>query len=177
MRKRRGRLARLVTIFLALVVALVLTGMGYGLWSDTISIIGNVEIGYIEVQLSDCTSSVNMTCKVDPPGSWKLNVLVENAGVGPSYYCYFIITNTGSIPVKISYDIDSDDNGAPDYVSVYITDDELNDLEGVQIEQDGVTGNTVNGIVEVILSQGASPNFDFDVTFDFVQWNLYVPPP
>ena len=41
------------TMFMILVIALALLGVGYSLWSETLTIEGNVQTGEVDVALSD----------------------------------------------------------------------------------------------------------------------------
>lgn len=105
MRKGRGRSARLVTVFLALLVALVLTGMGYGIWSDTLNISSIVKTGIIDtVIFYDYAQSIPPSAGTiyGIPTGMTLDVHAVNVQDSTDYYCHFSIVNkvTG-LPVKI----------------------------------------------------------------------------
>ncbi len=167
MRGRRNRFSRLGLLSLALVLSLGITGIGYAAWTDELTIDGTVEIGYVAVVLSpgDC-SRPEITCSVPAPHT--LVVTLTNAPPA-GYDCYFTITNTGTIPVKIQ-SIDIDPAGIPDGVEVFV----LGVAEGTQIEQAGVYPDSLEGMVGVIVAPNGCVSFSFEVAFSFVQWNLYV---
>ncbi len=156
MRKRSGRFARLTTVFLALLVALVLTGMGYGIWSDTISISGTIEVGTWGGSLSN-PSPTSGTIVLSTSQN-VLTVTITSAEANATYTGYFDVNNTGTVPIKIdSITPAGVPGGVTDSVSV-----------ATQIEP---------GIPEfgtITVTTGASPPagvFSFTETFDFVRWN------
>jgi len=163
--KRRNRFARVGMLSIALLLSLCVTGIGYAAWTDTISFDGTVETGYIGVELSpgECSSN-NISCSVSDSHTLHIS-LTYPAG---TYTCDFTIDNTGTIPVKIQ-SIDIDTSGVPGGVVVSVT----GVYEGDQIEQAGVYPDSVEGMVGVIVPEDGSESFSFDVTFLFVQWNMY----
>ena len=178
MQKRRGGLAKAGTVFLALLVALVLTSMGYGIWSDTLTISGTLETG---TQSTELTCSGNYTVPAGGLISCSvtdnvLTVTVTNTQLDVNYYCDFNIQNTGDIPVKIQSIVVSP---LPPVEEVEV---EIQDVAvGDQLEQNGVTGDTVYGKVHVSLlpeppdNPSKNTTFTFTVTFSVVQWDQYVP--
>ncbi len=178
MRNRGSGLAKAGAIFLALLVALVLTSMGYGIWSDTLTISGTVETG---TQSTELTCSDNYTVPAGGSISCSvagnvLTVTVTDAQLDVNYYCDFNIHNTGDIPVKIQSIVVSP---LPPVEEVEVEIQEV--AVGNQIEQDGITGDTVYGKVHVSLlpeppdNPSKNTTFAFTVTFSVVQWNQYVP--
>lgn len=171
MRKRRGRSAYFGTVFLALLVALVLTGFGYAGWTDRIIIEGMVNTGTWGAELSDDVNcytvpvSDNISC--EPDGN-VLGVAITSAHVGVHYYCEFVLNNPGTIPVKVQ-GIVVDPSPPASGVEVEVTDLTGGDLVGIQI--DG--GQAVAGKVHVYLSDDTSQGMDFDftVTFSCVIWD------
>ena len=164
MRKRKGRFARLVTVFLALLVALALTGMGYGIWSDTISIEGAIEMGvssYILTATDNYTSPSggSVTCYED---SGALEVTVISANVTYQYYGDFNIENTGSLPLKMVVD--------PSTVPPKVGAEIIIDAPG-----DGVIDplETEYGRVRVYLTESTTPpqGSTFTVVTNVVLWN------
>ena len=166
MRKRnRNRFARLGMLSIALLVSLCVMGIGYAAWTETVSIDGTVEMGYIEVVLSPgACSPPEITCSVPAPHT--LVVTLTNAPPG-TYACGFTITNTGTIPVKIqSIAISSIPAGVEVSVSGV--------TEGTQIEQAGVYPDSFDGAVIVTVQESCEGTFSFSVAFSFVQWNMYI---
>ena len=164
--RKRNRFARLGMLSIALLLSLCVMGIGYAGWTDTVSIDGTMKMGYIEVALSPgaCSSS-NISCSLSAPHTLHITLTYPEPG---TYTCGFTIDNTGTIPVKIQ-SIDIDTSGVPGGVEVSV----LGVAEGDQIEQAGVDGDSVEGMVEVIVPEGGSVSFSFEVAFSFVQWNLY----
>lgn len=117
------------TMFMVLVIALALLGVGYALWSETLTIEGSVQTGEVDVQFStydpvECVDdNGTLTCpepaeKADAAnctvewlgpdgdsqgddGSDLLKVTVT--GMYPSYHCKvrFDVTSTGNVPVHV----------------------------------------------------------------------------
>lgn len=171
MRKRRGRFARLTTVFLAVLVALILTGMGYAGWSDTISFSGPVTTAVIDTELewtgSECVPSTGGTGIGGYADGMTLHVNVFNAKLAPpDYYVYFNINNNtglGTLPVKIdSYNIDGS------YVGV------VAEMIGVVIGEQLDPGGTIYDCkLHIYLTDGTNEGeyLAFTVTIGVVQWN------
>lgn len=176
--KKGSSFAKMVIVSVALLVGLGLTSMGYGIWSDTLTISGTLETG---TQSTELTCSGNYTVPAGGSISCSvtdnvLTVTVTNAQLDVNYYCDFNIQNTGDIPVKIQSIVVS---SLPPVEEVEV--EIQNVAVGNQIEQNGVTGDTVYGKVHVSLLPEPPDNpskgttFTFTVTFSVVQWNQYVP--
>lgn len=165
MRSKRNRFSRLGVLSVVLLLALCITGVGYSMWTDQITIDGTTELGYVDVVLSAGTcSGPEITHSVNPPHS--LVVTLTDAPPG-TYTCGFTITNTGTIPVKVQSIMVS---GVPTGVEVSV----LGVTEGVQIEQAGVYPDYVDGMVRVVVSESCVASCSIEVQFSFVQWNMYV---
>ena len=162
--RKRNRFARVGLLSIALLLSLCVMGIGYAGWTDTASIGGTMQTGYIDVVLipGSCSSS-NISCSVIAPHT--LHVTLTTAGPG-TYTCDFAIDNIGTIPVKIQ---GIGRSSVPAGVQVSV----LDVVEGTQIEQAGVSPDEVEGMVRVILPANGCMSFSFDVFFYFVQWNLY----
>lgn len=160
---RRNRFARLGVLSIALLLTLCVMGVGYAAWTDTVSIDGTVEMGYIGVVLSPgACSDPQITCSVSAPHTLVVTLTNPQAG---NYTCGFTITNAGTIPVKIQSIVTS---GYPaELVSVSGV------TEGMQIEQAGVYRDSFDGAVTVTVPTNCEGTFSFEVAFSFVQWNLY----
>jgi hypothetical protein len=165
--RKRSRFARLGVLSIALLLSLCVMGIGYAGWTDTVSIDGTMQMGYIEVVLSPDTegSSHNISCSLSAPYNLHITLNYPKSG---TYTYGFTIDNTGTIPVNIQ-SIDIDTSGVPGGVDVSV----LGVNKSDQIEQAGVVGDSVGGTVSVIVAEDYGGTFSFDVTFSFVQWNLY----
>jgi hypothetical protein len=117
------------TMFLVLVIALAVLGVGYALWSETLTIQGTVQTGEVDVEFSthpveECidingvltcpeppekADAANCTVEwlggdTDPNGDNGANLLqVSVTGMYPSYHCKvgFDVTSTGNVPVHV----------------------------------------------------------------------------
>ena len=160
MRKKRNRFARLGMLSIVLLLSLCVMGIGYAAWTDTVSIDGTVEMGYIEVVLSEGVSSTNVTPSIV---GHTIDIEIDAGGGGEYEYRDFDIHNTGTIPVKIQD------------IQIVCSAELVAEVSGVgvgtQIEQSGVDPDTVYGTVTMtVLGAGT---YSCKVTFYFVQWNLY----
>ena len=144
-----------------LLLALCLTGVGYGMWSDEVYIEGTVEMGYIGVVLSKGTCSQNVTASI---AIHTIDIGIDAGGEGEYEYSGFDIHNTGTIPVKIQDISIVCSNGLVAEVSGAGV--------GTQIEQSGVAPDTVYGTVTMTVSGAGT--YSCEVTFYFVQWNMYI---
>jgi hypothetical protein len=116
------------TMFMVLVIALAVMGVGYALWSETLTISGSVQTGEVDIEFSqhpvlecvdvngeltcpeppekadaaNCTVAWSNTA-TDPNDTGANNLLVTVTGMYPSYHCKvgFDITSTGTVPVHI----------------------------------------------------------------------------
>ena len=162
MRKRnRNRFSRLGLLPIVLLLALCLTGVGYGMWSDEVYIEGTVEMGYIGVVLSKGVSSTNVTASIV---GHTIDIEIDAGGGGVYEYRDFDIHNTGTIPVKIQD------------IRIVCSGGLVAEVSGVgvgtQIEQSGVDPDTVYGTVTMTVP--GEGTYTCEVTFYFVQWNMYV---
>ncbi|MBA7607284.1 hypothetical protein ES703_14443 [subsurface metagenome] len=166
----------MVVVFVALLVALSLMGVGVSYWSDTLTISGTVETGTWGIKIGnpfncytypDHAKKTEISCSVDNDGpEVTLEVTVTKAHVAVDYYCDFHIENNGTTPVKIQ-SIDLSD--LP--VGVTGVEREITGevAEGVLIDP----GQAKDGTVHVYLTDGTSQKetFTFTVTFSAVLWN------
>jgi predicted ribosomally synthesized peptide with SipW-like signal peptide len=115
-------------MFLVLVIALALLGVGYALWSETLTITGTVQTGEVDVEFSqypaeECIDIQGVLTCPEPPEkaaaanctvAWSntatdpndngANLLeVTVTGMYPSYHCKvgFDVTSTGNVPVHV----------------------------------------------------------------------------
>jgi predicted ribosomally synthesized peptide with SipW-like signal peptide len=150
------------TMFLVLVIALAVLGVGYALWSETLTIQGTVTTGEVDVEFSqhpveECVDINGVLTCPEPPekaevancmvnwlgpdgdsegddGSDLLEVTVT--GMYPSYHCKvsFDVTSTGNVPVHVWLPEATGD--IPEWVA---TDFDCYE-DGVQLHQNDTTG-------------------------------------
>jgi hypothetical protein len=138
----------------------IVMGIGYAGWTDTTSVGGTMQTGYTEVGLSEGVGSENVTASIL---GHTLDIEIDAGGEGEYYYDDFDIHNLGTIPVKIQ---DIAIVCSPGLVT------EVTRVGvGTQIEQSGVDPDTVYGTV-TMTAPGAG-TYSCEVTFHFIQWNLY----
>lgn len=150
------------TMFLILVIALAAVGVGYALWSETLTITGTVQTGEVDVEFSqypaeECIDIQGvLTCPEPPekaaaanctvawtntatdPNDNGANLLqVTVTGMYPSYHCKvgFDVTSTGNVPVHVWLPKPAGD--IPAWVA---TNFENCYEDGVQLHQNGSTG-------------------------------------
>jgi len=123
-----------------LVLALASLGLGYGLWSKTLTIDGTVETGSVDAVwfYASCTETEDkpvgeFTVEPDPLDQEILLVTIGNGY--PSYYldCEVHFANSGSMPLKIRAVSLPSPNPAPDVTVTLI------DGIGAQLEPCGFT--------------------------------------
>jgi len=171
---------RTATLFGALMVTLVLAGVSYAMWDKSLWIFGTVDTGKVDVEFTEewcsdmgtdpgydkdvgkCESWID---PVDPEILW-----IEIKNGYPCYSCdvYYIITNTGTIPVKVqSFTV----SPPQPEITVKVTSIAL----GTQID----AGASIKGDLHIHVEQeaGQGLTYKFSVKIYFVQWNEYVPPP
>ncbi len=100
---------------MALVVGLGIMGVGYSAWLDAVSIDTNLGVGTWGIGLSNpVPGSANTTMVIPtiaatatgeiPPAMMNVTLNVArptNTSAAASYYGTFLVTNTGTVPVKI----------------------------------------------------------------------------
>jgi len=180
--------SKMVAIFAALMVALMVASVSYALWSETITISGTVNTGEVDVEWTwgdpydddDCPPEKDVSgmtvnpVDTDNDGDIdKLEVTINNAYPCINYYLPIDINNTGSIPVIIS-DVTINSGNLPAGATLEILEDEVNDPDigvGVQLEP----GEEAYGVLHVHLSNEAHENaeYTFSISITVVQWNEY----
>jgi hypothetical protein len=151
------------TIFIILVIALAALGVGYALWSETLSISGTVSTGEVDVEFSthnkeECVDiNGTLTCPEPPEKADVADCTVEwlgpdgdsngddgfdqlvvtVTGMYPSYHCIvsFDVTSTGSVPVHVWLPEATEDN--PEWIATNFEDCYV---DGVQLHQGQSTG-------------------------------------
>jgi hypothetical protein len=171
--------SKIVGAFAVVMIALMVAGISFAMWTETITISGYVNTGEVDVSWSvgdgydsepeaKDVSSISGTVSQD--GN-TLTVTVSNAYPCIDYYLPIDVSNTGTIPVIIS-DIVVDKGNLPTGCTVEILPDPNKDLdiaEGTQIEE------AAFGLLHVHLTNDAVENgyYWFTVTVTVVQWNEY----
>ncbi len=148
----------MTTVFLALLVALVLTGMGYGIWSDSLTLSTTLEMGTWGSKLNPGTEipDAKVSCIIFGD---TLNITITGDIVGWYYYQNFDIDNTGTVPIKIQ----SISISSPAGVNTTVSGISVNDvIDGGATSSPG----TVN--MEVITAPGI---YNVQVTIDTILWN------
>ena len=176
---------KLVVAFVVLMVAFMLAGVSYALWSKTIYIYGDVYTGDVDAEFGTNFSweaydeqgnpipedKKTMTVDVypDPDDPQILWVVIEDLYPCITIHIDFEIWNTGTVPwIVQSVDI-YDYGGFPGTVTVTPP-----DLIGTQVEPD----ECIIADLEIHITNEAEEDscYKFDVYIDVVQWNEYVPP-
>ena len=173
-RRKTDSFAKMGLLSVALIIALGVTGVSYGLWSDTVSIRGIIETGIIDTELdwesSKCVPPTGGTGIGGYADDMTLHVTVTNAKPNVDYYSYFNIDNFtgfGTLPVTITgYDI------AESYIGV------VAEITGVVVGEQIDPGETIYGPeLHIYLTDDTylDEDLDFTVTVSVVLWNQYVP--
>ena len=175
---------KMVAIFATLMVTLMVAGLTYAMWTETITISGTVNTGNVDVSWTvgngydsetdeKDVSSISGTVSAD--GN-TLTVTIENAYPCIDYYLPIDLHCDGSVPVIIS-NIAYDLTGMPTGTTVEITSDPAYPDDpviavGTQLEK----CDTAYGLLHVHLTNDALENaqYTFSVTVTVVQWNEYT---
>jgi predicted ribosomally synthesized peptide with SipW-like signal peptide len=187
---------------MVLVIALALLGVGYALWSETLTIEGTVQTGEVDVAFSvheheECVDvngvltcpepdlkAAAANCEVvfsggdtDPNGDNGPNLLeVTITGMYPSWHCMveFDVTSTGNVPVHVWLPEPVGD--IPDWVATNFEDCYT---DGEQLHQGESTGFCTMDIH--FTNQNAPPENSEPITFGWTilatQWNEDPAPP
>ncbi|MBA7684343.1 hypothetical protein ES703_92736 [subsurface metagenome] len=167
-------------MFVALILALGMSGLAYATWSETLMISGTVNTGTVDVEWSEVDNWDNeapgkdvswIACEIDVDDPNLLHVTVTNAYPSIGYYNEVVIHNAGTIPVHI-YDVVVS-NPNPDKVEVDISyQDEMGDPIEPPVQLHPC--DEIYAVIHVHLTQDA----EMDTTYDFsaaiiaVQWNM-----
>jgi predicted ribosomally synthesized peptide with SipW-like signal peptide len=187
------------TMFLVLVIALAVLGVGYAFWSETLTISGTVQTGEVDVEFStydpvECVDTQTGLCQPEPAGKetaaectveWSQNnteagddgfdqLLVTVTGMYPSYHCKvsFDVTSTGSVPVHVKWPEPTGD--IPEWVA---TDFESCYPDSIQLHKDESTDPCTIDIHftnEQAPPEGSGP-YTFGWTILAHQWNEEPP--
>lgn len=192
---------KLTATFAFLMVALMLAGVSYALWSKTIYIYGDVDTGDLNAKITKWFSDdpINtldplpegatyprkdvgwVECIIDETDPQKCYLIIHNG-----YPCYTVhysltIKNIGNVPwIMQSITVDGIPLPNNKWVQMDVDKDGDYDIEfyitnsiGEQIHP----GESVETSLDTHVMQGAEENafFKFTISFLLVQWNEYVP--
>lgn len=188
-------------IFMILVIALALLGVGYAVWSETLTISGSVQTGEVDVEFSqypveecvdvngvltcpeppekaaaaNCTVAWSNTA-TDPNDTGANRLQVTVTGMYPSYHCKvgFDVTSTGSVPVHVWRPVP--DGTIPAWVATNFQDCYA---DGVQLHQGESTNECTMDLHftnDQAPPEGSGP-YTFGWTILATQWNEDPAPP
>jgi hypothetical protein len=172
---------KMIGITAVLLIALMLAGVSYALWSKTLYIDGTVKMGNVDAEIIAGTSwdtetaekdVSSISCSVDT-GTGHLIVTVTNAYPCIDYYQAFSIHCTGSIPVKVQSMTPVTNTIPADGVVEIIPDEEYDpDIAvGLQLDKDDYAYGVVHVHLDNNAGQGATYTFSFEIFL--VQWNEF----
>jgi hypothetical protein len=194
---------KLTVIFSALMIALMMTGVSYALWSKNLTINGTVNTdkldgiitywfsndppGTIDPRPPGATYEAkdvgNTVCTIDPHDPEICYVTINNAY--PCYYVHYSITieNTGSVAWMIQgYKADGTNVPENTWVPVDLDKDGKADIEFYITDSIGEQTDPLKSVetsLDTHILQDATPGTTYYFTFTIllVQWNEYIPPP
>jgi hypothetical protein len=111
----RRRSIRIGIVAVALLVALGVTGVGYAVWSDTTFIDGETETGEwaAELTVTGLSPEASMSYALSDidtealPSPDTIKVIITDPEADGVYSCDFLISNLGTIPLKVGvFDVD-----------------------------------------------------------------------
>jgi len=177
---------KLGLLCLAVVLAMGSLGVGYAMWSDTVTITGPVTTGEVDVCVRDIAANEAIPGNPDPQCGigenperkdvgWvsyeiidcdEVRVTVHNAYPYYSALAHLTVCNTGSVPVRWQQPM------IVDYDPTVMT---VNAWDGTQIEP----GECNDFTFEVCILQPAEmgETYSFTIRILYVQWNEWAPSP
>jgi predicted ribosomally synthesized peptide with SipW-like signal peptide len=183
-----------------LVIALAVLGVGYALWSETLTITGTVNTGEVDVGFSthpkeecvdvwgvgDCIPESEYPEKVDAANcdlEWTTedtsdgydHLSVTVTGMYPSWHCKvrFDVTNLGNVPVHVKLPVATTD--IPDWVAVDFADCYDDSIQLHQGETTGVCTIDIHFTNEQAPPENSEP-YTFGWEIYALQWNEDPPP-
>lgn len=170
---------RAMSLFAVLIIALMLVGVSYALWSKTLNVSGTAEMGYVKAgfttQLTcgdneaymrepkDVGTTTATPIDLDGDGIYdKIGVLINNAYPGYEGFVSFVVKNYGSVPIKCKINMVSIPSSSE--VSIWFT-----NLEGERIDP----GAENTAMVKFAVNQPAAQNhaYNFEIYIVAMQWN------
>jgi len=159
-------------------VALLVTGFAYAVWTETLYIEGTVETGYLDAQMvpryswdsePEGKDYSGIYCYVKEGEPYTLIVVVKNAYPCIHYYQQFGIENTGSIPLNITR-ISEPRGNLTGVGRVEVLDSDLGPISlPIQVDPEG----TAWFVLHVHLNNDAEEDstYTFEVEITVAQWN------
>lgn len=190
---RKRYVGKISLICLVLTLCLAAIGVGYGGWTDNLSIDGTVETGEVDVEFLNETFQDSEEPHVAGKPDIGITTVTLNDTDGDGdfdemkvdqvhgYYCYtsyvwFQVHNNGSVPVKVvACDITEpiDDNGTPLDETDDVTLVEVA-LSGIAVGQQIEPDETVYCFLSAHVATNTSGNYSFSV--DIEVWNYNEAP-
>lgn len=185
------------TIFMILIIALALLGVGYSLWSETLFIEGTVHTGEVDIEFSihddyECVDVWGVgDCLPEPPEKeYAANCVVEYSGpdgdsnaddgpdqlsvtidgMYPSWHCMveFDVTNIGNVPVHVKLPVPTSD--IPEWVATNFEECYEDSIQLHEGESTGICAMDIH-----FNNDQAPPELSGPYTFSWeilaVQWN------
>jgi len=176
----------LIGVFGLLVILLLVLGVAYAHWSDSISINGTVETGTMSMGFTGEYTCVEEEPKdkevagftveftgsyTDPKtgksGYTKMTITITNAYPCYKLTCTCKVSNTGTIPIDVLDPVIT----APDEVDVSVW---YEDLEGnvlsTPFQADTCSSWILKVVVHVTQYAGENASYTFEVTLPYEQW-------
>jgi predicted ribosomally synthesized peptide with SipW-like signal peptide len=191
----KGKSLPIAALFMVLVIALALLGVGYALWSDTLEVDGTVHTGEVDMAFSPCATndegvdpgyekdvaSCDCALRAGDRGDGNgdngpdgLTIRIENGY--PSYSCEvsYDMTNIGSIPVHLYSVTEEYDAASLDYAQNCVDEGEAAVGPGYQLHP----GEHVYCTIGLHVRQEAEENATYTLHKEY-WWGQYneEPPP
>ncbi len=166
-----------IGMFVALILALGMSGLAYASWSETLMIRGTVNTGTVDVEWSEVDNWDNEPAGKDV--SWiaceivddTLIVTVTNAYPSIGYYNKVVIHNAGTIPVHIHDVVVDNPNLGVVEVDISYEDENEDPIElPVQLHP----CDKIYAVIHVHLTQDAEmgTTYLFKAEIIAIQWNM-----
>lgn len=180
-------------MFVALILALGMSGLAYATWSETLTISGTVKTGTVDVEWSEVDNwdtepegkDVSyITCEIDEKDSNLLHVTVHNAYPSIHYYNVVDIHCVGTIPVHL-YGVYVPPTDPVIQVDITYWYDEGATKPVIELPVQLHQCERIYALIHVHITQdaeqgrgiGETPPYTFTAQIDAVQWNMPWPEP
>jgi hypothetical protein len=175
---------KMIGVAAVLLIALMLAGVSYALWSKTIYIYGDVYTGDVDAEVGETFSweAYDAQGNTIPEEKKTMTVDIYRDEVDPQIFYVDIFDLYPCITIHIDFEIWN--TGTVPWIvqSVTLTSTDFPgtvtftppDLIGTQVEP----GEYVNADLEIHITNAADENSQYGFTVEIlvVQWNEYVPP-
>lgn len=161
-----------------LLVALLVLGVGFARWSDTLTIGGRVNTGSLKAEFDEVGSwdsepegkdYSSIECVVDEDDPSVLHVTITNGYPSIDYYNAFDIVNSGTIPLHVDA-VTVNRGNLPQGATVEVTKNPTGDLVSSQLHPN----KRLPGVIKVHLGSDTAMNgtYTFSATLAVGQWNI-----